>query len=82
MRNRVIPRERLRALNRADPGEEVVADRVCPRSIGITGPCPWVGCRKHLALDITEHGAIMVVIGELEVGDDVWAAAVELVADR
>lgn len=23
-----------------------------------TGPCPWVGCRHHLALEVTKSGAI------------------------
>lgn len=31
----------------------------CEREgLGLPRPCPWVGCSQHLALDVTETGAI------------------------
>lgn len=25
-----------------------------------TGPCPWVSCRYHLGIDVTEHGRLLL----------------------
>lgn len=32
-------------------------------------PCPWVGCRHHLFLDVTEQGGLKLNFPELEVHD-------------
>jgi len=46
-------------------------------------PCPWVGCRHHLAIDVglTSPGSIRVAWPNRELGD--WAETCSLdVADR
>lgn len=47
-----------------DPGIEVDVDVERPRirgdCVGGQRPCPFVGCRHHLALDITESGSLHV----------------------
>lgn len=60
-------------------------DALRPRTRGdcIDGarPCPWVGCRHHFYLDVSEIGSIKLNFPELDVADLTESCALD-VADR
>lgn len=67
----------LRALA-AEVDDVDVPDRPRVRSECPTGPCPWVGCRHHLYLDINpETGSIKINFPDLEVEDLVHSCALD-----
>lgn len=50
------PREWLDQVRVGDAPERPRTRAECPT----TRPCPWVGCRHHLALDVNEHGSLVL----------------------
>ena len=67
-RSRTIPLKRLDREVRKDRGEYELPDERRPLTRGecLDGPrpCPWAGCRHHIALEVTESGSIKYVFGE------------------
>ncbi len=48
------------------PEEFEDVERVCPRTRGDDGPCPFVSCRHHLYLDVQRTGSITLNFPDLE----------------
>jgi hypothetical protein len=70
-RPRTIPTRRpLTAVERA-AGAELVVEQARPRTRADCAdgprPCPWVGCRHHLYLDVGASGALKLNFPHLEV---------------
>lgn len=58
--------DEIAALDAAEPG---FVEPPRPRTRAECGeqrPCPWVGCRYHLALDVSDTGSIKLVFPDLE----------------
>jgi hypothetical protein len=75
--------KRLRLALGIDAQPELHSQRPRKRSdcIGGVRPCPWVGCKYHLALDVTENGSIRHAKPGIEVEDMGETCALD-VADR
>lgn len=66
MKRRTIQRKRITlAMRRAEPLE---VERPRTRADCIDGPrpCPWVGCRHHLYLEVKPNGSIVLNQPDLE----------------
>ena len=65
--------------------EEIPSDVKRPKTRGdcVAGPrpCPWVGCRHSLYLDVTESGSIRLTFPDLEV-DELHESCALDVAER
>lgn len=76
---------RLRVLELADDAELAEADARRPRTrsecVGGMRPCPWVSCRHHLAIDITEAGALKLNHADVDVMELAETCSLD-VADR
>jgi hypothetical protein len=62
-------KDRLKILRERRPHDAVVEGVARPKTRAECpeGPCPWVGCRHHLAiLRITPHGKIILAFPDLE----------------
>lgn len=55
----------------SDPVASSTPERPKTRADCIDGPrpCPWVGCRYHLALDVTTNGSIKLNFPNLEIAE-------------
>lgn len=64
---------RLQLLDDLAPEQLELMQRVRPRTRGDCAngprPCPWVGCRQHLFLEVSVHGSIQLLHPGLEPGD-------------
>lgn len=58
--------ERLRELYPAEEHKDVPRPRTRAECAAIEGPCPWVGCRHHLYLDVLPSGNIKLNFPDLE----------------
>ena len=72
-----MPLVRLRLVHAAD------SDRPRTRGECVDGarPCPWVGCRQHLYLDVTRAGNLQLNFPDLEPDEMGESCALDL-ADR
>jgi ribosomal protein L40E len=59
--------DELRALDLAEPGfVEPPRPKTRADCVGAEKPCPYVSCRHHLALEVTEAGSIKLVFPDIE----------------
>lgn len=74
-----LERERL------TPAEVEALERERPRTRGDCAngerPCPWVGCRYHLFLDVKPNGRLLLAFPDLE-PDEIPASCALDIADR
>jgi ribosomal protein L40E len=59
--------DEIRALDLAEPGfVEPPRPKTRGECVGAEKPCPYVSCRHHLALEVTEAGSIKLVFPDIE----------------
>lgn len=71
---RAVPEPiRLRLFDNLPVAQLELLQSVRPRTRGdcVDGPrpCPWVGCRHHLYLEVSRHGSIQLLHPDLEPGE-------------
>lgn len=71
---------------RGEPGESLVPEEPRPQTHGAcentVRPCPWAGCRYHLAIEVNKRtGSMLVTFPDLEIEEMAETCALD-VADR
>ena len=64
-----------------DYPEDVVRPKTRAQCMGFDRPCPFVSCRHHLFLDVSEKGGLKLNFPQLEPGDLLVSCSLDVAED-